>query len=228
MRDEGVERELRLPALGARKEAICALTPRCDVVAEIGADHGITSAHLLRQGICRRIVVTDISAASLDKAKRLFALHRLADAAEFCVADGIDALQASVDAIIIAGMGAGTIVEILRAGLDKVGQATLVLQANTDVEMLRGWLVSHGFVIMDEALALDRGRFYVVLSAQMGQVAYTDKELYLGPCLLHKKGELYVRYLCWRRKCLQRMRREDVRQPLRWIEEELLCHKDVQ
>lgn len=212
---------LQLPALGARKEAILSLTPACTWGAEIGADHGITAAHLVRSGTCQHMIVSDISAASLLKAERLFAFHGITDRAMFVVADGLGAIRRPADAIIIAGMGAQTILRILQTDTDRIGNAALILQANADTPLLRTWLAASGFAIEEERLVLDKGRYYVILRAATGPCAYTPKECYLGPCLLAREDPLWQGYLAWRHGCLQAMRGEDVRMQLQWIEEEM-------
>lgn len=212
---------LPLPSPGPRKEAICALVPPCALGAEIGADHGIISAHLLRAGICRRMVVADISAASLAKARRLFALHGLEARADFRVADGLDALDTPVDAIVIAGMGAQTMQRMLAAGAARIGDAALVIQANQDPPGMRRWLAQRGYRIDAERLAREDRRYYIVVRAYRGEAAYTDRELLLGPCLLRERPPMYADYLRWRRDCLQAMRGVDMRQNIQWIEEAL-------
>lgn len=214
---------LKLPMPGPRKDALCQLTPQCEVAAEIGADHGITSAHLIRKDICSKMIVSDISAASLDKARRLFEMHEMTDAAEFYVADGMDAINRPVDAIIIAGMGANTMVDILQAGIDRIGDAKLVLQTNTDLDILRRWLMEHDFCIEAEKLVRDSGRFYVVMRALRGKSIYTEKELLLGPRLLHERPLLWMDYLTWRHECLLKVKRENNEDAIMWIEEEMKC-----
>lgn len=210
-----------LPRPGPRKEAILSLIPRGAVAAEIGADHGIIAAHVLRMGLASRLVVTDISAASLEKARRLFALHGLTARASFRVADGLAALEEPVDTILIAGIGAVTVKRMLAAGLDKIDGATLVIQPNPDPPAVRRWLARNGFCITGEALALESGRFYVVIRARCGQAAYTERELLLGPVLSVEKPVLYAEYLQWRRGCLRVARTEKAKQALQWIDEEL-------
>jgi len=211
---------LVLPAPGPRKEALIGLVPPCALAAEIGADHGIISAFLLSQGICGRMVVSDISAASLQKARRLFAPRGLETRADFRVADGLLALDAPVEAIIIAGMGEKTIKEILRKGMDRLHGAALVLQSNTGVPGLRRWLAANGFRIDAERVVKEGRRYYIAMRAVEGRAVYSEKELCLGPCLLGERPPLLREYLAWRRGCLLRARGGD--QPaVKWLEEEM-------
>lgn len=216
-----MQRIMKLPTPGARMAAILSLVPRCHHVAEIGADHGITSAHLLKDGICQTMTVTDISAASLDKARRLFLRHGLDGQAAFRVADGLHALETAVDAIVISGMGAHTICDILADGQQHIGDAALILQANADVPLLRAWLAGHGFSIEDEKIAQEGRRWYIVMRAARGETAYTEKELFIGPCLMKSRPEGYLAYTAWRRECLAKVQNEETALEMRWLEEEM-------
>lgn len=207
--------------LGARKDAICGLVPRVPVAAEVGADHGKISAYLVANDICDRIIVSDISGASLDKAKQLFTLRGLHDRAVFNVSDGLDAIDQPVGAIVIAGMGADTVQKILQRGLGRIGGASLILQANSNVHKLRRWLAEHDFFIDAERLVQEDRRYYVVLRAKRGIVEYSEKQMLLGPCLLKDRPPLWQDYLSWRRACMERMRGQDVRQALCWLDEEI-------
>lgn len=214
-----------LPKAGPRKEALVSMMPSCALAAEIGADHGITSAHLLMRGTVSRMVVTDISAPSLDKAKSLFTALQLLDRAEFCVADGLEGLNEPVDAIMIAGMGGGLICRILDEGIERIAQAALVLQPNLDLPMVRRWLMENGYSIDAESLVFDAGRYYVIVRGRRGVATYTERELLLGPQLLITKADAWPGYLAWLHGKYERIRNRDVSLPLQWIKEEMraLC-----
>ena len=70
---------VRYPKLDERLQAVADLFTACDTGADIGADHGRLSCYLLHSQKCRRMVVADISADSLQQARRLLKLHALAD-----------------------------------------------------------------------------------------------------------------------------------------------------
>ncbi|MDR0898126.1 MAG: class I SAM-dependent methyltransferase [Oscillospiraceae bacterium] len=194
-----------LPMPGARMQAILSLVPSAPLIAEIGADHGILSAHLLAAGVAGRMIVADISAASLNKARRLFALHELAERAAFRVADGLHAVAGeAVDAVVIAGMGGKTIIRMLEGGLSLAGDAALILQPNGDPAPLRRWLMDHGYRIDAERLVREDRRYYIALRAIPGEAHYRPQELLIGPCLLRERPPLLSDYLKWRAACLAR------------------------
>lgn len=207
-------------------------------VADIGADHGILAEALLLSNPARQMVVADISAESLDKARKRLGEAGLLSRVTLRVADGLDALDGPADAIVIAGMGAKVIKAILTQGLKRIGRARLILQPNLDAHFLRAWLLAHGFRLLDEHLAEAAGRFYVVICAQVGESpAYRDKAVYLGPCLMAKRPQGWTAYLHWRKSVLShalshiaqstsphnQSRTHALRSQIAWIEEELPC-----
>lgn len=215
---------LKLPTLGPRKLAVCQLVPKVSLGADVGTDHGIISAHLLREGICSRMILSDISAASLEKAKRLFALHGMQDQADFRVADGLRALEEPVGAVVIAGMGGLSICDILQGGMDKIGRASLILQPQTDAQVLRKWLATNGFRIDAERLAVEGRRYYVVIRAVKGKMRLDGREAFLGPCLLSEPPETWGRYLSWMEGNLTRVQSQDASGPLEWVRREMENH----
>ena len=56
-----------------RLETIASLIRPCKVFADIGCDHGYISLFVARSALAEKIIATDISALSLDKARRVMA-----------------------------------------------------------------------------------------------------------------------------------------------------------
>ena len=190
--------------LDERLTMLAALTPACRMAADIGADHGFLGAWLLECGKCERVQFLDISAPSLKKAERLIRAHALTDRAIFSVGDGAQALKETPDAVIIAGMGASTIMGILQRGQSRLKDAALILQPNVGVEQLRRFLMLNGWRIISEDLARAGGRWYVGLCAARGQAQYDERELLAGPMLLKEKHPLLNGYIDFRLKVQRR------------------------
>lgn len=72
--------------LTPRIEAALALIGKADTVADIGCDHGRLTAALLQRGVCSRVVASDVSARSLQKAKDLIGHIGLNDRVSFASA----------------------------------------------------------------------------------------------------------------------------------------------
>lgn len=168
--------------------------------ADIGCDHGFLTAHLLMRFPSLRAVASDISAPSLEKARKLLEKEKLSDRAQFAVADGLGAINRPVDAIVAAGMGAQTILKIVGEGLSRIGQAALIVQANVDLPMLRSGLAALGFAVEKEAYTLAAGRHYVTMLARPAQVqTLGEREALLGTAAHGVTEETQRGYYLWQR-----------------------------
>ncbi len=181
-----------MPGLDARLQTAADLFTACDLGADIGADHGRLSCYLLHHGVCGRMIVSDVSADSLMKARRLLALHGLDERADFRVADGLDALDTPVQCLAICGMGGRLMGEILLRGRQKLQGASLVLSCHTEIPLLRQILSEIGYHLSAERLVRAKGRYYVVMRAEPGEQTYSEKETYLGPVLMRERPDLWL------------------------------------
>ncbi len=210
---------LRLPKLDARLTAAFTLVPRCALAADIGADHGRLSCHLLGQNICQGMIVSDISEKSLNKAIKLLQKHGLRERARFVVADGLLAVQDPVDAVIITGIGGQSIADILTQS-ERLDQASLILSAQTQTELIRTKLMLTGYTIVQELVVSADGRYYTVILAQPGQTDYSARELFIGPTLRGTHSAKVSEYLDWRVKVLACTRGNEPIQT-KWLKEEI-------
>lgn len=132
-------------------------------VADIGTDHGYVPMLLMKEGKSPRIIMSDISADSLSKARETFALTGLSSKVsdtDFRVGDGLATISpGEVDEVIIAGLGGHTIAEILAADEVKTKSfKRLVLQPRKHSGSLRYYLCNNGWEIESENLAKE-GKF---------------------------------------------------------------------
>ena len=210
------------PELDARLAAAAALFPACDIGADIGADHGRLSCYLLASGKVKKMIVADISADSLLKAKHLLSAHQLEERAEFVVADGLNAITAPVEAIAILGMGGATASKILLAQPEKLGTASLILSAHTDLPMLRETLEQLSYCLETETVIRLKNRCYVMMKAVRGQETLTPKQRFLGPRLMESPAtEAYIRYLQKRSGAYSCMLAEEGVLYRQWLKEEM-------
>ena len=191
-------RQLRLPQLDERLKTVFDLFPACDIGADIGADHGRLSCNLLAQGKVKHMLVTDLSAPSLEKAKQLFRIHGLENCAEFCLGDGLSALEQPAEGIAICGMGGEVIRHILTEGKGRLHGASVVVSPQTDLPLVRKTVSEIGYHITGEETAFSAGRYYVILKAEPGNIQYSEKELFLGPVLMTNQGDRTRGYYAWR------------------------------
>ena len=187
---------MREITLDARLTRAFEMVPECRVCADIGADHGFLSAQLLMSGRVQRMHICDISAPSLDKARRLFAGDALESRAVFGVGDGLAPVDEPLDACVISGMGGETMIGIMRRGMDVIKHATLILQPNVDPDEVREFLYDNGFCVTDEDLIFDGKWWYFIIKAEPNVKAARpdDDALMVGPVLIKNRHPLLPEY----------------------------------
>ncbi|MBQ6716775.1 MAG: SAM-dependent methyltransferase [Clostridia bacterium] len=187
-----------------RLSLIIDMLTECDIIADIGADHGRLGAQLLLFNKCKTLWFSDISAPSLEKAKKLTQRLHLSDRAEFFVGDGAEAFPHAPDAAVIAGMGGVTISQIIKGAGNKLKDTKLILQPNVYIYELRKALVECGYKITDEKCVIAAKRKYILISAEPGEAQYTEFELMAGPVLLKEKSEAFMEYARFRERVIQK------------------------
>lgn len=174
-----------------------------DTVADIGCDHGKISIEILLSGIANQVYASDISVASLAKAKSLAVKYSLESKLHCILSDGFasykkDELQAAV----LCGMGGELISHILETRSEiACSLKRIVMQPMRGETELRRYLYTHNYRIIAERVIWDNGRYYQLLCAepgipsplpngwpenyyQFGAVAFEANEPLLQPMLL--------------------------------------------
>ena len=170
----------------------------CEIGADIGTDHGLLPCHLLESGVCRRMILADVSPKALRHAEAQVRLCGLEERATLICADGLDALTEPCGCVSVMGMGGGTIADILRRGRDRLHGAALVLSAHTEQRLVREAVRDIGYHLTREALCRAAGRFYVVWRAEPGEADMSDEDLRYGGLMWHEKTPLLAEYLAHR------------------------------
>lgn len=136
-----------------------------ETMADIGTDHGFLPVILAESGKCHRVIMADISALSLDKARETAAQRGFCEGSseeasrilDFRVGDGLSILKpAEVDVVVIAGMGGKLIRDIMATDLALTCSfRKFVLQPRIGQGNLRKWLADNGFVIIREGVVYE-------------------------------------------------------------------------
>lgn len=156
-----------------RLEAALELLPSGTVLADIGCDHGKLCLEALKTGKATKVYACDISAPSLEKARRALAGQN----AEFVCCDGLEKVPKDFTAVSICGMGGETMLGILDG---YGGDAVLVLQPQTHAYDVRKTLTGRGYRIEKELLAYERKRYYPVMRFVRGERSLDELQLLFG------------------------------------------------
>ena len=179
--------------LSKRLEVVASYIKDNSKIIDIGCDHGLLSIYLAKKYNNIKIIASDVNKNALGTAINNIKKENLEDKIETRLGNGLDIVNSDeIDTIVIAGMGANTIIGILKYNTDKlVNVKTIVIQSNTDLYFLRKNMIKLGYYIEDESLVEDSNIIYTVIKFSKGKKRYSYKKLYLGPILMSKDNDLF-------------------------------------
>ena len=131
-------------------------------LVDVGCDHGYIAKMLLDSNTIVKVIESDISEKSLEKAKLLLSGEKYKDKVKFIVSDGLLGIDTSTyDTLLIAGMGEETIISILNESIDKVRSFKhIILQAMGEGSNIRKYFMENDFFIEKERLFIEKDKYY--------------------------------------------------------------------
>jgi len=194
--------------LPERLKQIAAWVPRGAVAADIGTDHALLPMHLVREGVCPRVIATEGSPGPWRRAAARLAAFPLRERVDLRLADGLAALApGEADVLVLAGMGGATVRTILaKAPAVMAAGPLLLLQPMNGAWGLRQWLYGYGWHLVRERLVAAKGRLFLVMAAVPGPEEVADPlDLAIGPHLIEGRDPLLPAYLAGMAGRLERL-----------------------
>lgn len=152
------------------------------VVADVGCDHAYMAIYLVTQQIAERVIAMDVNEGPLEKAAENIVRFGVADRIETRRSDGLEMLSpGEADTVLCAGMGGALMIRILSGG-SHASQAAdrWILQPQSEIAMVRRYILENGFRIEDEKMCLEDGKFYTSICAVKRKKAETAGEAAAG------------------------------------------------
>ncbi|MBQ7119332.1 MAG: SAM-dependent methyltransferase [Oscillospiraceae bacterium] len=166
--------------LGARLMAVAMSVPVCESLVDCGCDHGHVSIFAAKNGLAKKITASDINRGPLDNAEREISAAGFSDVITTKLTDGLCGI-ARHDCVIIAGMGGETIKGIMEACPWTKDGCVFVLQPMTKTELLREYLFSEGFSVINEKITAEAGHMYCIMTVTYsGKTEYEPFERYIS------------------------------------------------
>ena len=184
--------------ISKRLEAIASLVPSGSNIIDIGCDHGLLDIFLHQNKISNKIIASDVNINALDMAKQNIKKNNLIDKIEIRLGNGLDVITEKdhINTVILAGIGAHTIIEILEQNINKLEKIdNIIIGSNTKIEFLRRKVTKMNYMIEDELMLEDNNKIYTIIKFKKGNQKYTKKELYFGPILLKTKTKVFKKNL---------------------------------
>ena len=151
-----------------RLSAVFGLIGSAGLIADVGCDHGYLSAELILSGRAERVIASDISPVSVNKAAALARAYGIVDRMSAVIADGLSPLKDEPGPykIAVCGMGGKLIARLLEEGAGEASRAELiVMQPMRGEAELRRYLYENAYRITDERVVREGRRFYQVIAA---------------------------------------------------------------
>lgn len=183
--------------LSKRLSSIASLVPINSNLLDIGCDHGLLDIYLFQNKISQKIIANDINSMALENAIYNIKKAQLDSFIETRLGNGLKVLKEDdlTNTIVIAGMGAHTILGILKNDLNKLKKInTIIIQSNNKNYFLRKEMTKLNYMIQDEKIIKEKNKIYIIIKFIKGKRKYTNKELYFGPILLKEKSKLFEEY----------------------------------
>lgn len=173
---------------------------KVQVIMDIGTDHGYIPIYLVKNNIAQKVIASDINKDPLKKAKINAALDGVSDKVDLRLGGGLEPLKNNeAQAVIIAGMGGNLIRDILENDFDKVKKLEyLILQPAQNPEVLREYLYTNDYEILDEDICLDDNKYYELFKVRYKKGDYISLEnlfYEISPLMLNKKLPLLKAYI---------------------------------
>lgn len=181
-------------ALSKRLQSILSMIEPCHRLLDIGSDHALLCIEAIKQNKAKYAIAADNKPGPISKAIKNIETHQLLDKVTPVLSDGATNIEQQADCIVVAGLGAETIINIIEQSPDNFKQANqLIFSPHSKVELLRKYLYNNGYKIIKEQLVYD-DKYYVMICAIYtdDNLPYTLDDLYLGQL---KKDVLYPEWI---------------------------------
>lgn len=197
-----------------RLDLLASLAEGSETLLDVGCDHAYAIIKAITKYNVKRGIAADVAKGPLLMAEDRINEAGLKDKVKLVLSDGFKEITDSFDTCIIAGMGGILISNILKAGSDKIRGKKLILEPNSDADIVRSFLASNGFAIDNEYAINDMGKYYEIIVASSKNTTYSDLEIKYGPILLKEKPKAFIEHystkLAYLEKLLEKIANKDV------------------
>lgn len=187
--------------LSQRLRKVADRVPEGAVLADIGTDHGRLPVWLMEQGRISEAFACDVRPGPLSRARELILEQGLSDRIHPVLSDGMEALEpGKITAVTIAGMGGRLTARILLADLERksgilCGLTDLILQPQSEWDVVRRAVHDCGFRIAGEEMVEEREQFYLIIHSCPGGERYEEAEYAWGRFLESGRDPVFRRFL---------------------------------
>lgn len=183
-----------------RIKEICKFIDCCDILGDVGCDHGYIGLYSLENKLCNGVIATDISKDSLKKAMFNVKGSKFTNCISFRVGPGLKVFKKDeINVAVIAGMGGNLIRDIIEDSLDIFKDMDyLVLQPVQNVEVVRKYIYEKGYNLIEEKVIYDEEKYYPIIKVSYGEnekKSFSDIVYELGEKVICNPSEEEIMYI---------------------------------
>lgn len=182
--------------LSKRLQSILDMVPQDAVLADIGTDHGLLIVKALLDQKVSYAYALDIAKKPLESALKNVEHFGLSEKVSLQLRNGLEDFEGHANCFVIAGMGAETILGIIK-GYSFKHDDVILIQSNTKVPFLRESLGFLGFKIDDEVFLIDKKIPTTIIKCRFTGTSHSLdlQDRWIGPILRNKHDAVYHDYL---------------------------------
>ena len=176
-----------------RLDAICDFLDVADKFIDIGTDHGYVPIKMARKG-ATHLLATDIHSNALKVAQKNIQNEGLNKAISTLKTDGLNGMDtSSYNTLVLAGMGAQTIMQILYNQEKIQNIRKIILQSNNHLEDLRIFMNQNSWNLKKEKVVYEKEHYYIIMLYEKGVQKMSQEEFFLG--IYQKENIEYYHFL---------------------------------
>ena len=182
--------------LPKRLEAVASYVSEGAIVADIGSDHALLPCFLVLTHRINKAYAGEVIVGPLQQSKKSIDEYKLSSFITPILSDGLENIPEDTTEIVIAGMGAYTILDILKAYPNKVKKYNkIIVQANSHMEEIRKYISKQHFQIINETIVYEKEKYYeiCVFIPRNGR-DLSENEITYGPIHLKEKSQGFIDY----------------------------------
>lgn len=178
--------------LSNRLYAISEYIDSKDIVIDVGCDHALLDIYLSEK-YNKVYYASDIRESALLKARENIEKYNIKNVILRCF-DGLEGINEDdkIDTVVISGMGYHTILKILKNKEKLYNINKIIIESNSNPEIVRKYLIKNGFYIESENIIKDKNIFYIVSCYKRGSKKYSRIQKEVGVFKMNDISSQYI------------------------------------
>lgn len=213
--------------LSERLKAVASMVTCGNRVCDVGCDHAFVPIYLINQKISPYVIAMDLRQGPLEQAMEHIKEYGLESYIETRISDGLERFESGeADTLICAGMGGRLMMNIMEKDAVKTSSfKELILQPQSELQQFRHFLRSHGYMIENENMIEEGGKFYSIIKASktitsgksFAEDWHQQMEDRYGPVLIQNRHPVLVKYIKWEigiyEEVISQLKLQDISKP---------------